>query len=129
MRILLDTNAYSELLRGNDLVLEWLENSEIIILSIIVIAELLTGFKGGTKEKKNNAILQDFATHPKVQIVNASLKTAQIFSEIKHYLKLNGKPMPINDIWIASQSIEFDAKLISFDKHFKEIPKLDIWEN
>ncbi|MGA2298413.1 MAG: PIN domain-containing protein, partial [FCB group bacterium] len=113
MRILLDTNAYSELLRGNDLVLEWLENSEIIILSIIVIAELLTGFKGGTKEKKNNAILQDFATHPKVQIVNASLKTAQIFSEIKHYLKLNGKPMPINDIWIASQSIEFDAKLIS----------------
>jgi tRNA(fMet)-specific endonuclease VapC len=128
MKVLIDTNAFSEVLRGNNLVLEWLETSEFVLMSVIVVAELLTGFKGGSKEKENTDILKAFISNPKVKVVNATLKTASKFSEIKHYLKMNGKPIPINDIWIAAQSFEFEATLVTFDKHFKEIPEINLWD-
>lgn len=126
MTVLIDTNAFSELLRGDKNILECLDKSESVIMPVIVVAELLTGFKGGSKEKENNELLQAFISHPKVKVGNVSLKTASIFSEIKHFLKLNGKPIPINDIWIAAHSFEFEATLVTHDKHFKEIPRIKI---
>jgi len=96
-------------------------------MSIIVVAELLTGFKGGTKEKENIKLLNEFLTNPKVSTINATIKTATIFSEIKHYLWKKGFPIPINDVWVAAQAYEYDAELITFDKHFKNIPKLKLW--
>jgi tRNA(fMet)-specific endonuclease VapC len=128
MTVLIDTNAFSELLRGNKFILEYLDKSDSVIMTIIVVAELLAGFKVGSKEKENKIILQDLLSHPKVIVANASLKTASIFSEIKHYLKLNGKPIPINDIWIAAHALEFEATLVTFDKHFKEIPNINLWD-
>ena len=128
MNVLLDTNAYSALLRGNEKVLELLELSDTVYMSIIVIAELLSGFKGGNKEKCNYDMLNEFISNPKVKIINASIKTASIFSEIKHFLKQKGAPIPINDIWIAAHSYEYQATLLTFDNHFKEIPKISIWD-
>jgi tRNA(fMet)-specific endonuclease VapC len=128
MKVLLDTNAYSDLLRGNSLIADLLDNSETIFMSVIVIAELLTGFKGGFKEKKNIEILNEFLINPNVITIDVSIKTASIFSDIKHFLKEQGKPLPINDIWIAAHSYEFQTTLITYDKHFEVIPKIDIWK-
>ena len=128
MKVLLDTNAYSDLLRGNDLVFQRIEKSGKIFMSIIVIAELLSGFKGGAKEKQNIRILNDFISNPKVVTIDATIKTAAIFSEIKHYLKIKGTPIPINDIWIAAHAYEHKAELITFDIHFKNIPKISVWK-
>lgn len=128
MNVILDTNAYSELLRGNKTVLEWLEKSETILMSVIVIAELLSGFKGGSKEKFNFEILNKFLTNPKIKIIDVTLQTANLFSELKNYLRIKGKPIPINDIWIAAHSYQYESILISYDKHFKEIPNISIWE-
>ena len=128
MKVLLDTNAYSELLRGNEAVHELLENSDKIYMSVIVVAELLTGFKGGSKEKQNIEILNEFNSNPKVLIIDVTTKTAAIFSEIKHYLKTKGLAIPINDVLIAAQSFEFQSTIITFDKHFSNIPKIKVHE-
>jgi len=127
--ILLDTNAYVELLSGNKSVLKHLETSACIYMSIFVIAELFTGFKTGSKEKENLSVLNNFLSNPKIKIINATIKTSSIFSEIKHYLKTIGKPIPINDVWIASHAFEYNSKLVTFDKHFQFIPKIEIWDN
>ncbi|MFP4527526.1 MAG: PIN domain-containing protein [Candidatus Kapaibacterium sp.] len=97
-------------------------------LSVIGIGELLSGFKGGNKEKKNLDILEDFLNKDHVESVEVSLKTASIFAKIKNFLKTSGKPIPINDVWIASHCFELDASLITYDTHFLNIPELKIWD-
>ena len=36
--------------------------------------------------------------------------------------------IPVNDIWIAAQTIETGSQLITFDGHFKNISGLRIWD-
>ena len=128
MIISLDTNEYSELLRGDVKVLEWLEKAEKIFISVAVVAELLYGFKGGKKEKENICTLEEFLSNPKINVIEISLRTASIFSDIMHFLKQKGTPIPLNDIWIAAQSFEYDATLVTYDKHFQLIPKIKLWD-
>jgi tRNA(fMet)-specific endonuclease VapC len=126
--ILLDTNAYSSYLAGDERVFDVLTKAEIVYMSIFVLGELYAGFKGGLKEKNNLAILNKFHAKPTVQIINATPETAEAFGMIKYTLKRNGTPLPINDIWIASHAIEIGAVVITYDQHFKQIPGLRLWK-
>jgi tRNA(fMet)-specific endonuclease VapC len=127
-KILLDTNAYSAFMVGDESVLSALGSADTAYLSIFVIGELLTGFKGGQKERSNRLIFEQFKAKPTVKILNATEDTAEIFASIKTALKKAGTPIPINDIWIASHALETGAQLISFDEHFKAIPGLRIFD-
>ena len=124
--VLLDTSAYSNLLRGYKQVLESIDEAETVNMSVIVIAELLTGFRGGTGESRNKEILKRFLSKPNVQIIDASIETAEIFAHIKHLLKSSGIPIPINDVWIASHAIETGSVLITFDEHFNKVAGLRV---
>ncbi len=125
-KILLDTSAYSQLMRGNNNVADYANEADIVYLSVFVIAELLTGFKGGSLEKRNLEIFNNFKDKPAVQIIEAAEETAEIFSEIKYKLKSAGTPIPINDLWIASNCFETGSVLITADKHFNLIQGLRI---
>lgn len=37
-----------------------------------------------------------------------------------------GKPLPINDVWIAASAIQHDLTLVTRDKHFNEISNLKV---
>ena len=39
-------------------------------------------------------------------------------------LRLKGKPVPTNDLWIASSSLEHGAALLTLDAHFQNIDGL-----
>jgi len=127
-KVLLDTDAYSTLLRGDNNVLDIMSTANVVHMSIFVTAELYTGFKGGSKEIENRKSLQRFLEKPTVSIVEGSLGTSEIFSEIKHSLKMSGNPIPINDIWVASHTIETGSVLITYDEHYKLVSGLRIWE-
>ncbi len=53
--------------------------------------------------------------------------TAEIFGEIKNFLKKSGTPIPINDVWIASHTVETGSVVITYDNHFKKVPGLRCW--
>jgi tRNA(fMet)-specific endonuclease VapC len=127
-KIILDTNAYSAFLSGNEDVFSSIKDSEIIYISAIVIGELFAGFYGGNKFKKNKEILNAFISKPSVQILSVGFETAEVFGEIKSELKRKGTPIPVNDLWLAANAIEYGAKLITFDKHFLDIPGLRLWQ-
>lgn len=126
-KVLLDTNAFSALFKGDNSVFDVIVESERVFVSIFVLGELFTGFKGGKKEKENRKILNDFLSKSSVRLIDATRETAEIFSEIKNKLRLTGTPVPINDIWIAAHVIETGSVLITFDKHFIKIAGLRIW--
>jgi predicted nucleic acid-binding protein len=48
---------------------------------------------------------------------------------IKDMLKHAGRPIPINDVWIAVHALEYGAVLVTLDNHFLSIPGLRIWDN
>ncbi|MDM8535635.1 type II toxin-antitoxin system VapC family toxin [Desulfobacterales bacterium HSG17] len=126
--ILLDTNAYSKLLTGADEVLDIIATSDTVYMSIFVLGELYAGFKGGTKEKYNIEILNTFLHKPGVKILNATDETAQYFALVKNQLKKAGKPIPVNDIWIAAHAVESGSILVSYDHHFNVIDNLRLWD-
>lgn len=127
-KILLDTNAYTQLLKGNREVLDALARASIVFMSVFVLGELYAGFKGGDKEQENRTQLGDFLQLPTVRIMTATQETSDIFGTIKNQLKKAGTPIPINDIWIAAHTAESGSHLITFDAHFNNIPNILMWQ-
>ena len=124
MTILLDTNAYSALLRGHDEVADRVRRAERVVFSTVVAGELLLGFRLGTRLKKNMAELDAFLENPYVSLIPVTLTTADRFARIAAALRVKGRPIPTNDIWIAAHAMEAGAELLSFDAHFGAIDGL-----
>lgn len=128
-RIVLDTNAYTRFAAGKDReLLELANNAEKIILSSIVVGELLSGFRGGSRFLMNRRILVKFLSKEAVEVASVTVDTAEIYSEIKYHLRKKGTPIPTNDIWIAASTIETGSVLVSYDTHFLSIPGLRVWD-
>ncbi len=123
-RVLLDTNAYSALLTGDERVVEILAESEAVLLTPVVIGELYDGFLNGIRNLENRRLLQQFREKPRTVTVPVIDATAEWFAQIKQGLRKRGKPIPINDVWIAASCIEHGATLLSFDSHFDVVDGL-----
>lgn len=123
-KILLDTSGYSNLLKGDKKVQLQLEEAAEVFLSVIVIGELLAAFKNGKWEEKNRRILEKFISKPLISVINVTEETADIYAQIKHNLQKKGKPIPMNDVWIAAHALETGSKLVTYDMHFKEVEGL-----
>ena len=126
--IVLDTNAYTRLLTGEEDVLDIIGTAETVYMSIFVLGELFAGFAGGTKERQNKEILNRFLLKPTAKILNATAETAEVFGKVKQNLKETGTPIPINDVWIAAHAIETGSTIITYDSHFKNVAGLRLWD-
>jgi tRNA(fMet)-specific endonuclease VapC len=125
-RLLIDTNIYSLALRGDHSIAEVLQKTDSIGFSTISIGELLSGFKAGSKEKKNREELNLFLDSQRVEIFPVDEETAEFYAEIIKGLKEIGKPIPSNDIWIAACAFQHGMKLFTVDAHFKSIQGLPV---
>ena len=125
--ILLDTNCYSAYLTGDERVLDALAEADFVNMSIFVLGELFAGFRGGNRGRQNHEYLKRFLAKSNVKILVATMETAEIFGDLKDKLKRAGRPLPINDVWIASHTLETGSVLITYDTHFQSITGLRIW--
>lgn len=127
MQIVLDTNAYAAFMQGDPNVFAVLGMADRTFISAIMLGELYTGFRGGTKYAQNKRRLDQFLQKSTVQILAVTQDTAEIFGRIKHQLKVQGTPIPLNDIWLAAQAIETGSVMVTFDQHFTHISELRLW--
>jgi tRNA(fMet)-specific endonuclease VapC len=125
-RILIDTNIYSNALRGDEMISLTLKKAELIGISSISIGELLSGFKGGKKENRNRDELEQFLDSPRVEPYLIDFDTADFYAQILNELRKNGTPIPTNDIWIAATAFQNGLKLFTRDSHFKKIPGINL---
>lgn len=126
MRILLDTNAYSEYVSGNQKVTEQIRNAERVYVSTIVVGELLAGSRHGSRGAQNRDYLEEFMADPAVEELPVTRTSAEHFGSIWSELRAKGRPIPSNDIWIAAQARETGAELVSFDAHFEAVSGLSL---
>lgn len=121
MRVLLDSNAYSQLMRGREQVSRIVRGAEEVLLSAVVLGELLYGFRHGSRYERNARAMRTFLDNPYVSFVPVGATTADRYSRIAASLRAKGRPIPTNDVWIAAQAMETGADLVSADRHFEHV--------
>ncbi len=124
IKVMLDTSAYSALLRGNEDIKRAVQEAEELYLNPVVLGELLAGFAYGGKEKKNREILKEFLASPRVQVAGIDEETSERYAVIINYLWERGTPVPTNDLWIAATAMQHGLKLIATDGHYRNIPQI-----
>lgn len=121
MKFMLDTCAYVGFKLNSAETVKMIVGAELILFSPVVLGELMFGFRNGTRFKKNMDDLNCFLEHDAVELVQIGKITSDRYSRIAAQLKQQGNPIPTNDIWIAAQTMEHGAELITSDQHFKKI--------
>ena len=122
--LVIDTNAYSGFMRGEQRAVRALRAAHEIHLPLIVLAELLAGFAAGARPQKNRDELAHFMASPRVHLLKPDEKTAQHYADVFIGLRKQGTPIPTNDLWIAALARQHRLPLLSFDAHFGSVPGL-----
>ena len=123
-KILIDTNIYSEFKRNNREIVEILQSAEYIGISVTVVGEIYSGFGIGRKQKQQNDELELFLNSPRVHFLSLDEITAEAYAMVFKQLKLKGKPIPTNDIWIAATAMRNKLSLLTLNKHFEKMEGL-----
>ncbi len=69
MNVALDTNAYSDFLRGETSRVDIVRRATRLYLPLIVIGELRAGFAAGSREAANQAGLKQLLASPRVIVL------------------------------------------------------------
>jgi tRNA(fMet)-specific endonuclease VapC len=126
-RYLLDTNIVIALFANELDVKHKLASADQIFLPSIVVGELYYGAEKSEKIIQNLERIDELAAN--CVVLSCDTNTARHYGDIKNKLKIKGRPLPENDIWIASIAIQHELILVTRDEHFKEIEnlKLERW--
>jgi tRNA(fMet)-specific endonuclease VapC len=123
-RIILDTSAYADFLKGDPAIKTALQQADEIFLNPVILGELLAGFSLGRDEKRNRSILQNFLSSPRVRMIEIDEETSERYAAIFKYLRGKGAPVPTNDLWIAASAMQYGLKILTTDKHFLRLPQI-----
>jgi len=123
-KIAFDTDIAIKFLNGDKTIERFLSKCSEIYIPVVVVGELIFGALN-SKHAKQNLIRHKKLIHSSK---NLEIKetTAIGYAETRLRLKKKGKPIPENDLWIASICIEHNVPLISNDVHFEYIDHLKL---
>jgi predicted nucleic acid-binding protein len=123
-RYCLDTVAYSQFKRREGRITRMLDRAEWIGVPLIGIGELCVGFAKGSRVEKNIEELDEFLALPVVETLPVDREIAELFGEMIESLRRRGRPLPVNAVWIAATCARAGATLLTWDAHFRWIPRV-----
>src|SRR5438045_1160464 len=97
---MLDTNIVVALFRGRPEILRKVDTTEIFVISNIVLGELYYGALNSIR--KDDELDQIRNLMAKSRMLSCGFQTSWRYGEIKRDLRLKGRLIPENDIWIAA---------------------------
>ena len=124
LRILLDINRLTDLFRGDRQIAETVESAVEVWLPFVAVGELKAGFLCGARSAANEALLAALLALPGVDILYADRETTEVYARLFYHLRSAGTPIPTNDLWIASLTIQHHLVLLTRDEHFARIPQI-----
>lgn len=123
---LLDTNIVIALFAGERGVPASISGAEKIFLSSIVLGELYFGAANSSRPRANTEALEVFTkTCTEVPVDS---QTAKAYAAIRLKLKMRGRPIPENDIWLAACALQHGIALVTRDRHFESVDAIEIVE-
>jgi tRNA(fMet)-specific endonuclease VapC len=124
VRILLDTNRLTDVFRGDAALIRIVESARVVWLPFIALAEIKAGFLAGKRAAANEVLLLAFLQLPHVDVVYADHETTEVYARLFLQLRRAGRPIPTNDLWIASLAVQHQLVLVSRDEHFGKLPQI-----
>jgi len=124
VNIALDTNAYSDFMRGDSARVQVIRMARQVHLPLIVLGELRAGFAAGNQESTNAANLQRFLASPRVSILLPDEQTTHHYAQLYLQLRKKGAAIPTNDLWIAALVVQHNLVLCTADPHFQHLPQV-----
>jgi len=124
MKLLLDTNRLSDALAQVDEVIDRLEVAEAIHVPVVALGELRSGFLRGKRRAENETRLSWFLAQDGISTLAVDAPVSHRYASLHQALRAAGRPIPTNDLWIASMAIEHGLVLYTRDAHFAGLPGL-----
>ncbi|MFQ3614257.1 MAG: type II toxin-antitoxin system VapC family toxin [Cyanobacteriota bacterium] len=121
-KFLLDTNIVIALFADEAIVKDNLAQASEVFIPSIVIGELCYGARKSGRVEANLARVDELAAGNAILVCNA--ETARQYGEVKNKLRLKGRPLPENDVWIAAFAMQHDLILVTRDAHFQQVESL-----
>jgi tRNA(fMet)-specific endonuclease VapC len=121
-RYLLDTNIIIALFADEETVKRNLAEADEVFISSITIGELCYGARKSGRTQKNLERIDELITNSAV--LGCDADTSRLYGEVKNQLRLKGRPLPENDIWIAAIALQYSLTLVTRDAHFQEVENL-----
>ena len=125
-RLVLDTSAYSHFRAGHKETLESIAGADVVHLPTTVLGELYGGFQLGRQERENRQALSDFLAEPFVSVLPTTPEVAEQYGRVYAALRRRGRPIPVNDMWIAAAAIDCGGHLVTFDSDFQFVSGLTV---
>jgi len=124
VRIALDTNRYVDLCKGAEETVRLVSTAEAVFLPFVVVAELRAGFALGRRSAENERVLRRFLLKDGVDVLFADDQTTIHYASVFRQLRLQGTPIPTNDIWISALVLQYNIALHDRDRHFGHLPQI-----
>ena len=124
MRVLIDTNRLTDCLRRHEATIKLVERAREVWVPFVTMAEIKAGFVGGKLSEHNELLLRQFLQKPGVAVLYPNRETSDYYARLFNQLRKAGTPIPTNDLWIASLSVQHELALITRDSHFEKLPQL-----
>lgn len=126
MKLVLDTNIYSDYAEGVPEIIEFMAtHARFIFLPAVVLGELGYGFLKGRRRLLNEKKLGEFIDLLKVDIIPVDEAVARKYGRIFLSLRQKGRKIPINDVWIAACCMEVGGTLLTRDRHFEMVEQIE----
>ena len=121
-RFLLDTNIIIALFADEEEVKNNLAQANEVFIPSNAIGELFYGARKSGRVQANLARVDELIANSTV--LRCDTETARQYGEVKNQLRLKGRLLPENDIWIAAVALQHNLVLVTRDAHFQQVENL-----
>jgi tRNA(fMet)-specific endonuclease VapC len=120
--IALDTSVAVRFLNGDSAIVSRVLALPEVILPIVAVGELLFGAENSARPLQNFPCYLEFIEA--CTIFPLGRETASVYARTRFALKRKGRPIPMNDVWIAAQCLEQRWVLVTDDTDFDYVDEL-----
>ncbi len=121
-RYLLDTNIIIALFASEASIIDNLSQADEVFIPSIALGELHYGARKSGRSQKNLERIEEFVTNN--TIIECDANTARQYGAVKNRLRIKGRPLPENDVWIAALALQYGLTLVTRDAHLQEVENL-----
>jgi tRNA(fMet)-specific endonuclease VapC len=123
-KALLDTNIVIAYRAGEHSVVDSIDDLDETFVPVPTAGELFFGALKSGRQERNLAWLDSFLAT--VKVLTCDEVTARVYGHIRNRLRLLGKPIPENDVWIAAIAHQHGLPLATRDAHFSSVADVDV---
>jgi len=117
--MILDTNAVSALLAGDEALAVVLASSERHHLPVVVVGEYRYGLLRSKYRRRLEPLL-DILIGESIPLA-VDLETTNHYAQVRDELRRRGTPIFENDVWIAALARQHGEPVVSRDEHFDAV--------